>query len=78
MCAVTCFRGRALYSHTCAVQVAATGALALALGVLSGSGPLLATLIGSLVLGIAYSTDVPFLRWKQYPLLAAGCILAVR
>ena len=60
------------------MQVAATGTLALALGVMSGSGPLLATLAGSLVLGIAYSTDVPFLRWKQHPLLAAGCILAVR
>lgn len=68
----------ALHEHLCAVQVAATGVLALALGVLSGSGPLLATLVGSLVLGIAYSTDVPFLRWKQHPLLAAGCILAVR
>ncbi len=59
-------------------QVIGTGALALALGILSGSGPLLATLVGSLVLGIAYSTDLPFLRWKQYPILAAGCILSVR
>ena len=38
----------------------------------------MATLAGSLVLGIAYSTDVPFLRWKQNPVAAAGCILAVR
>ena len=59
-------------------QVVGTGALALALGILSGSGPLLATLVGSLVLGIVYSTDLPFLRWKQYPILAAGCILSVR
>ena len=59
-------------------QVVGTGALALALGIFSGSGPLLATLVGSLVLGIAYSTDLPFLRWKQHPILAAGCILSVR
>ena len=59
-------------------QVIGTGALALALGIFSGSGPLLATLMGSLVLGIAYSTDLPFLRWKQHPILAAGCILSVR
>lgn len=44
----------------------------------SGSAPLLATLGGSLLLGIAYSTDVPFLRWKRFPVLAAACILAVR
>ena len=55
-----------------------TGAMALAIGTASGSLPLLATLAGSLLLGIAYSTDVPFLRWKQHPLAAAACILAVR
>ena len=60
------------------VQVAASGIIALGLGFLAGSPPLLATLAGSLVLGIAYSTDVPFLRWKQNPVAAAGCILAVR
>lgn len=58
--------------------VAATGAAALAIGVWAGSAPLLATLGGSLALGIAYSTDLPFLRWKRWPVLAAGCILAVR
>lgn len=57
---------------------ASTGAAALLAGGLSGSWPLMATLAGSLALGIAYSTDVPFLRWKRYPLLAAGCILSVR
>ena len=61
-----------------APQVAATGALALALGTLTGSGPLLATLVGSLVLGIVYSTDLPFLGWKQHTILAAGCILSGR
>jgi hypothetical protein len=58
--------------------VVATGAAALAIGVWAGSAPLLATLGGSLLLGIAYSTDLPFLRWKRWPLVAAGCILAVR
>ena len=59
-------------------QVLASGIMALGLGFLAGSPPLMATLVGSLVLGIAYSTDVPFLRWKQNPVAAACCILAVR
>lgn len=57
---------------------ASTGGAALLAGWLSGSWPLMATLAGSLGLGIAYSTDLPLLRWKRYPLLAAGCILSVR
>ena len=61
----------------CAI-VAATGTAALAIGAVGGSGPLLATLVGSLALGIAYSTDVPGLRWKQHPGVAAACILTVR
>lgn len=32
----------------------------------------------SLVLGVVYSTDLPFLRWKRFPVLAAGCIVMVR
>lgn len=56
----------------------ATGALSLLIGAASGSLPLLCTLGGSLLLGIAYSTDLPLLRWKRYPLAAAACILAVR
>lgn len=55
-----------------------TGAGSLAVGLATGSPPLLATLAGSLLLGIAYSTDLPFLRWKKYPVAAAACILAVR
>lgn len=47
-------------------------------GLWAASPPLLATLGGSLALGLAYSTDLPFLRWKRWPLVAAGCILAVR
>lgn len=58
--------------------VAATGAASLAIGWAAGSPPLLATLGGSLLLGIAYSTDLPLLRWKRSPVLAACCILAVR
>lgn len=55
-----------------------TGALSISLGIASNSRPLLATLVLSLALGVAYSTDLPFLRWKRYPALAALCILAVR
>lgn len=55
-----------------------TGLLAVLLSLYIGSKPLLATVIGSLLLGIAYSVDLPFLRWKKYPILAMGCILSVR
>ena len=58
--------------------VLATGAASLAIGAAAGSPPLLATLGGSLALGIVYSADLPFLRWKRSPVLAAACILAVR
>jgi len=58
--------------------VCGSGAAALALGFCTHSLPLLATLVGSLALGIAYSIDAPFLRWKQYPTAAAMCILSVR
>lgn len=58
--------------------VGITGAVSLAIGLASGSMPLVGTLGVSLLLGIAYSTDLPFLRWKRFPVVAAGCILAVR
>lgn len=45
---------------------------------LSGSPPLLFTVAGSLMLGFVYSADLPLLRWKRSPVLAAGCILVVR
>ena len=64
--------------RTAAAVVVATGAAALALGAAAASAPLMATLAGSLALGVAYSTDLPGLRWKQHPLAAAACILAVR
>lgn len=68
--ALTMGEGRAI--------VAVSGAMALVMGAAWGSGPLLATLLGSLALGIAYSTDVPGLRWKRHPGVAAACILTVR
>ena len=58
--------------------VSVTGAASVALGIASGSMPLVGTLVLSLLLGMAYSMDIPLLRWKRYPLLAIGCILSVR
>ena len=58
--------------------VAVSTAASLALGWASGSAPLMATLVVSMLLGILYSCELPFMRWKRSPLLAAGCILAVR
>lgn len=55
-----------------------TGVLACAVAIASGSMPLIATVFGSIALGVAYSADVPLLRWKRYPLAAATCILVVR
>ena len=58
--------------------VAFCGLSALTVGVLVGSLPLMATLVGSALLSLAYSVDLPFLRWKQNPVASAACILAVR
>eukprot|EP00877_Chromochloris_zofingiensis_P008438 jgi/Chrzof1/3848/Cz13g11020.t1 len=58
--------------------VVATAVMSLVLGYMSGSAPLMWTLVVSLVLGIVYSMDLPFMRWKRFPVLAAACILAVR
>ena len=58
--------------------VLASCSAALALGVASGSAPLLATLAGSGALGLIYSADWPGMRWKRFPMLAAACILVVR
>lgn len=58
--------------------VLGTGIASLLLGALSGSVPLLLTLGGSAFLGFVYSADVPFMRWKRFPALAAACILVVR
>ncbi|XP_020268208.1 homogentisate geranylgeranyltransferase, chloroplastic-like [Asparagus officinalis] len=48
------------------------------IGLKAQSLPLLCALSGSCFLGTAYSINVPFLRWKQHPVLAATCILCVR
>eukprot|EP00656_Telonema_subtile_P038477 TRINITY_DN4340_c0_g1_i2.p1 TRINITY_DN4340_c0_g1~~TRINITY_DN4340_c0_g1_i2.p1 ORF type:complete len:432 (-),score=141.14 TRINITY_DN4340_c0_g1_i2:82-1377(-) len=53
-------------------------AVGLGIGYTYGTVPLQYTLAGSAALGTAYSTDIPLLRWKKYPLLASGCILVVR
>lgn len=58
--------------------VLSTALVALVIGLMSKSIPLILTLTGSLLLGIAYSTDLPFLRWKRHPVTAAMCILSVR
>jgi homogentisate phytyltransferase/homogentisate geranylgeranyltransferase len=58
--------------------VLTTGALSLLVSVLSGSLPLIITVSASHMLGIFYSADLAWMRWKRSPLLAAGCILAVR
>jgi len=58
--------------------VTVCAALSLAIGLVVGSRPLLWALTVSLVLGTAYSADVPFLRWKRSAVAAATCILAVR
>lgn len=58
--------------------VSICGISALIIGVLVGSLPLMTTLVGSAVLSLAYSVDLPFLRWKSHPVAAAACILAVR
>ncbi|KAG0582492.1 hypothetical protein KC19_3G064200 [Ceratodon purpureus] len=58
--------------------VTVCAALSLAMGLVVGSRPLLWALTVSLVLGTAYSADVPFLRWKKSAVAAASCILAVR
>lgn len=58
--------------------VGSSGFVSLALGALAQSQPLILTLSGSLLLGILYSTDLPLMRWKKYPAVAAACILSVR
>lgn len=58
--------------------VLATGAAAVIVAVTQGSTALLATVVGSLLLGVAYSVNMPTLRWKHNPVAAAGCIITVR
>ncbi|KAH9534078.1 hypothetical protein CY35_18G087600 [Sphagnum magellanicum] len=67
------------YSLATGISIVVTfAAVSLAIGVYVGSRPLMWALTVSLVLGTAYSVDVPFLRWKRSAVAAASCILAVR
>ncbi|OEL38258.1 Homogentisate geranylgeranyltransferase [Dichanthelium oligosanthes] len=52
--------------------------MSISIGIRSKSAPLICALLLSFLLGSAYSIDVPLLRWKQHPFLAAFCILVVR
>lgn len=66
-------------SHAQAVCIVAVSAvLAMALGSVPGCPDLWWALFGSLVLGTAYSADLPGLRWKRSPALAAFCVFVVR
>ncbi|PIA38324.1 hypothetical protein AQUCO_02800181v1 [Aquilegia coerulea] len=58
--------------------VATFSILSLAKGLAFKSPPVLSAVVIWFLLGSAYSVDLPFLRWKKYPLLAAACILCVR
>mmetsp|Transcript_33170 Transcript_33170/g.62438 ORF Transcript_33170/g.62438 Transcript_33170/m.62438 type:complete len:420 (-) Transcript_33170:706-1965(-) len=60
------------------IIVVSTAVVSLLMGLVSGSAPLVVTIAASLVLGILYSAELPFLRWKRYPFLAAVCIFIVR
>ncbi|KAF5195599.1 Homogentisate phytyltransferase 1 protein [Thalictrum thalictroides] len=58
--------------------VATVSTLSFGMGLAFKSPPLLFALLICFLLGSAYSVDLPFLRWKKHPLLAAACILCVR
>ncbi|WCJ30363.1 Homogentisate geranylgeranyltransferase chloroplastic [Euphorbia peplus] len=58
--------------------VSASLILSLGMGIMFQSPPILAALLISFGLGSVYSIELPFLRWKKQPFLAATCILIVR
>jgi len=58
--------------------VALASSLALIIGALCSSFHLMFTLVLSLLLGVIYSVDSSWMRWKQVPILALSCILCVR
>ncbi|CAK9204282.1 unnamed protein product [Sphagnum troendelagicum] len=67
------------YSSATGIALVTTfAAVSLAIGAYVGSRPLMWALTVSLVLGTAYSVDLPFLRWKRSAIAAASCILVVR
>jgi homogentisate phytyltransferase / homogentisate geranylgeranyltransferase len=65
-------------AHTGWLVSGLTGVLAVGIAYASASAPLLATVVGSILLGIVYSVQLPFMRWKKSPLAAAACIVTVR
>ncbi|XP_065850811.1 homogentisate geranylgeranyltransferase, chloroplastic-like [Euphorbia lathyris] len=52
--------------------------MSLGMGIMFQSPPILAALLISFGLGSVYSIELPLLRWKKQPFLAATCILIVR
>ncbi|CAN6448154.1 unnamed protein product [Victoria cruziana] len=64
--------------HTGIAIIVASACLSFLMGSIIGSWPLFWALFISFILGTAYSTNLPFLRWKRNALIAASCILAVR
>lgn len=64
--------------HTALMIIVGSGFLSLGIGIMSGSLALLCTLGVSMALGIAYSTDVKFLRWKKNAFGAACCVMMIR
>ncbi|KAK9141521.1 hypothetical protein Syun_010921 [Stephania yunnanensis] len=58
--------------------VTVASCLSFALGFMLQSPPILSALLICFLIGSTYSLDLPFLRWKRYPFLAALSILAVR
>ncbi|KAK9101779.1 hypothetical protein Sjap_019033 [Stephania japonica] len=58
--------------------VTVASCLSFALGFMFQSPPILSALLICFLIGSIYSMDLPFLRWKRYPFLAALSILAVR
>ncbi|KAK7390203.1 hypothetical protein VNO78_25502 [Psophocarpus tetragonolobus] len=63
-------------SYTAGVFIVASClTLSLWIGWKTGSWPLIWNLVLNTFVWSAYSIDVPLLRWKKYPLLAAMCIV---
>ncbi|KAF6141152.1 hypothetical protein GIB67_006597, partial [Kingdonia uniflora] len=60
------------------VIVAISAILSIGIGLTSGSLPLLCSILTYFFLGIAYSADLPFLRWKKSSFLATASITFVR
>ncbi|KAK1378326.1 Glycinol 4-dimethylallyltransferase [Heracleum sosnowskyi] len=57
--------------------VAALALMSLGMGIMFKSPPIFAGLLVYFLLGTAYSVELPLLRWKKNPFLAALCLVAV-